>query len=98
MSLHTKNCSKRLSMMLLWRLKHEAKVFDEMDLGHIDLGLHLQRWMWDWHQKLRSRLETEIADIIAAEAKQTHTRENHLPGTILIPREARNACSSPFSK
>lgn len=56
------------------RLKHEAKIFDEIGLGHVDVGLRradLQRWMWDWHQKLRVRLETEIADIIATEAKQT---------------------------
>lgn len=56
------------------RLKREAKVFDEIGLGHVDAGLRradLQRWMWDWHEKLRVRLETEIADIIAAEAKQT---------------------------
>ncbi|KAF8554653.1 DNA/RNA polymerase [Imleria badia] len=56
------------------RLKHEAKVFDEIGLGHVDVGLRradLQRWMWDWHQKLRVRLEAEIVDIVAAEAKQT---------------------------
>jgi len=59
------------------RLKHEAKLFDEIGLGHMDVGLRradLQRWMWDWHQKLRVRLETEIADIIAAEAKLTRGR------------------------
>ncbi|KAF8130200.1 hypothetical protein EV363DRAFT_1399395 [Boletus edulis] len=63
------------------RLKHEAKVFDEMGLGHMDVGLRrpdLQRWMWDWHQKLRSRLETEITDIIAAEAKQTREKTTRL--------------------
>jgi len=56
------------------RLKHEAKLFDEIGLGHMNVGLRhadLQRWMWDWDQKLRVRLETEIADIIAAEAKLT---------------------------
>ncbi|KAG6371386.1 DNA-directed RNA polymerase N-terminal-domain-containing protein [Boletus reticuloceps] len=59
------------------RLKHKAKVFDEMGLGHMGLGLRcpdLQIWMWDWHQKLRSHLETEVADIIAAKAKQTRER------------------------
>lgn len=56
------------------RLKHEAKIFDGIGLGHVDVGLRradLQRWMWDWHEKLRARLETEIADIIVTEAKQT---------------------------
>jgi hypothetical protein len=52
----------------------QAKVFDEIGLGHVEVGLRradLQRWMQDWHQKLRVCLEAEIADIIAAEAKQT---------------------------
>ncbi|KAG1773841.1 hypothetical protein EDD22DRAFT_841721 [Suillus occidentalis] len=31
--------------------------------------LHLQKWMWDWHQKLKTRLEAEIRDIITAEEK-----------------------------
>ncbi|KAH0833941.1 DNA/RNA polymerase [Lanmaoa asiatica] len=63
------------------RLKHEAKIFDGIGLGHVDVGLRradLQRWMWDWHQKLRVRLETEIADIIAVEAKQTRDKSTRL--------------------
>jgi DNA-directed RNA polymerase len=52
------------------RLRHEAKLFDELGLGNRELHhADLQKWMWDWHQKLKTRLEAEIQDIIAAEAK-----------------------------
>ncbi|KAF8130959.1 hypothetical protein EV363DRAFT_1296457 [Boletus edulis] len=52
----------------------EASVYDvAVEAQARGQSLHLQRWMWDWHQKLRSRLETKIADIIAPEAKQTRT-------------------------
>ncbi|KAF8553695.1 DNA/RNA polymerase [Imleria badia] len=37
---------------------HEAKVFDEMSLGHIDLGLHLQRWIFI--PALKPRLQTSL--------------------------------------
>ncbi|KAG9311110.1 DNA/RNA polymerase [Chiua virens] len=63
------------------RLKHEAKVFDEIGLGHMDVGLRradLQRWMWDWHQKLRARLAAEIEQIIVTEAKQTRDKSPRL--------------------
>ncbi|OAX44242.1 DNA/RNA polymerase [Rhizopogon vinicolor AM-OR11-026] len=52
------------------RLRHEAKVFDDLGLGGRELQrADLQKWMWDWHQKLKTRLEAEIKEIIAAEAK-----------------------------
>ncbi|KAG2159046.1 uncharacterized protein EDB93DRAFT_1076283 [Suillus bovinus] len=52
------------------RLHHEAKLFDELGLGKRELHrADLQKWMWDWHQKLKTRLEAEIKEIIAAEAK-----------------------------
>jgi DNA-directed RNA polymerase len=52
------------------RLRHEAKLFDELGLGNRELQrADLQKWMWDWHQKLKKRLEAEIQEIIAAEAK-----------------------------
>ncbi|KAF8841664.1 DNA/RNA polymerase [Paxillus ammoniavirescens] len=61
------------------RLRHEAAVFDDLGLGNPGLRrADLQRWMWDWHQKLTSRLETEIAEIIAAESKKTHDRGGRL--------------------
>lgn len=52
------------------RLRHEAKLFDELGLGGRELQqADLKKWMWDWHQKLKTRLEAEIKEIIDAEAK-----------------------------
>ncbi|KAG2742603.1 DNA/RNA polymerase [Suillus brevipes Sb2] len=52
------------------RLRHEARLFDELGLGNRELHhADLQKWMWDWHQKLKARLEAEIKDIITAEEK-----------------------------
>jgi len=59
------------------RLKHQAEVFDKLGLGDGSLkGSHLQRWMWDWHQKLQKRLQGEIAEIIRRERA---TRESAIP-------------------
>jgi len=50
------------------RLKHQAELFDKLGLVDGSLkGLHLQRWMWDWHQKLQNRLKSEIAEVIKSE-------------------------------
>ena len=50
------------------RLRHQAEVFDRLGLGDGSLkGSHLQRWMWDWHQKLQKRLKSDIAEIIKKE-------------------------------
>lgn len=50
------------------RLKHQAEVFDKLGFGDGSLkGSHLQRWMWDWHQKLEKRLKSEISVIIEQE-------------------------------
>ena len=50
------------------RLKHQAELFDKLGLIDGSLkGLHLQRWMWDWHQKLQKRLKGEIAEVIKNE-------------------------------
>ncbi|EGN94691.1 hypothetical protein SERLA73DRAFT_114135 [Serpula lacrymans var. lacrymans S7.3] len=52
------------------RLKHEADLFDELGLNNKGLKrADLQRWMWDWHQKLQPRLDAEIQEIIVAEEK-----------------------------
>lgn len=50
------------------RLKYQADLMDQ--LGVSDKGLRrpeLQRWMWDWHQKLEERLRVEMKDIHQAE-------------------------------
>jgi DNA-directed RNA polymerase, mitochondrial len=50
------------------RLKRQAEIFEELGIGDNRLkNSHLQRWMWDWHQKLQKRLKSEVADIIKAE-------------------------------
>ena len=52
------------------RLKRESELFDELGLGNPSLRrVDLQRWMWDWHQKLSAHLQVEIAKIISTEAK-----------------------------
>ncbi|KAH7922516.1 DNA/RNA polymerase [Leucogyrophana mollusca] len=52
------------------RLKHEADLFDELGLGSRGLQqADLQKWMWAWHQKLKTRLEAEIQNIVAAEER-----------------------------
>jgi DNA-directed RNA polymerase len=51
------------------RLKHQAELFTELGLGNTGLReAVLQAWMWDWHQKLKTRLETEIKAIIEHES------------------------------
>ena len=50
------------------RLKRQAEVFEQLGLADGCLsGMHLQRWMWDWHQKLQKRLKSEIADVVKRE-------------------------------
>jgi DNA-directed RNA polymerase, mitochondrial len=50
------------------RWKHQSELFEELGLGNTGLKQpDLQRWMWDWHQKLRRRLEAEIKDVVAHE-------------------------------
>lgn len=52
------------------RLKHESELFDELGLGNPSLRrADLQKWMWDWNQKLTAQLEVEIAKIISTEGK-----------------------------
>ncbi|KAI6147961.1 hypothetical protein BKA82DRAFT_4485937 [Pisolithus tinctorius] len=54
------------------RLKHESEIFDDLGLSNPSLRrAGLQRWMWDWYQKLSAHLETEIARIVATESKQS---------------------------
>ena len=63
------------------RMKHDADRFAELGLG--DGGLmqaDLQRWMWDWHTKLKQRLEAEIKKIAALEGSKKMS-----PGAVLSP-------------
>lgn len=64
------------------RLKHQAEVFDKLGLGDGSLkGSHLQRWMWDWHQKLQKRLRCEIADIVR---REEFTCESFIPDNLHV--------------
>ncbi|KAF7331179.1 DNA-directed RNA polymerase [Mycena sanguinolenta] len=50
------------------RLAKQHAVFHELGLDDNSLlRPDLQRWMWQWHQKLKDRLETEIKAIAANE-------------------------------
>ena len=71
------------------RLKHQAEVFDKLGLGDGSLkGSHLQRWMWDWHQKLQKRLESEISEVIKKE--QLICESAALSGTVWMLTEIRH--------
>lgn len=56
------------------RLKRESEIFDELGIGGSLRQPDLQRWMWDWHNKLKARLEEEIRNITIAE-KTTHAQK-----------------------
>ncbi|KAL4063046.1 hypothetical protein V8B97DRAFT_2026531 [Scleroderma yunnanense] len=62
------------------RLKHESELFDDLGLGNPSLRrAGLQKWMWDWHQKLTAQLESEIARILSTETTQSKsTQETQL--------------------
>jgi len=50
------------------RLKHQSSIFEALGLDNQGLMTAvLQRWMWEWHQKLQPRLEAEIKSIIEHE-------------------------------
>lgn len=53
------------------RMKHQADKFAELGLSDNSLmQADLRRWMWEWHVKLKARLEQEIKNITAIEAKK----------------------------
>lgn len=57
----------------LQRMKHQADLFSELGLGPGGLmQADLRRWMWEWHLKLKERLEEEIKNISRAEAKNSN--------------------------
>lgn len=59
----------------LERMKHEAETLEQ--LQHVSpkglQGKELQRWMWDWHEKLQRRLKEEIPMIVREENTWTST-------------------------
>ncbi|TFK67999.1 DNA/RNA polymerase [Pluteus cervinus] len=53
------------------RLKHETESLAKVGLDSQApfMQANLKRWMWDWHTKLRTRLEQEVKNIVAAEER-----------------------------
>lgn len=51
------------------RLKHESDLFASIGLDATNnlMRNDIKRWMWDWHQKLKAKLEVEISSIVKAE-------------------------------
>ncbi|KAF8637123.1 hypothetical protein AX17_003027 [Amanita inopinata Kibby_2008] len=61
------------------RMKHQADLFAELGLGDASLmQADLQRWMWEWHIKLKNRLEQEIKNIADIESKKRTSNGNIL--------------------
>ncbi|KAF5375440.1 hypothetical protein D9615_007971 [Tricholomella constricta] len=70
------------------RLKHQSDLFSELGLGNNALrGADLQRWMWDWHKKLKTRLDTEIKNIAQSELKAKRTETLFSPYLSLVQAE-----------
>src|ERR1700733_3501156 len=50
------------------RLKHQADIFAGLGLGNNALlAPDFRQWMWEWHTKLKARLEVEIKNIMKVE-------------------------------
>ncbi|KAJ7088569.1 DNA/RNA polymerase [Mycena crocata] len=49
------------------RLRHEHEVFAQLGLDNALLQPDLRRWMWEWHSKLKVRLEKEIKNLAVEE-------------------------------
>jgi DNA-directed RNA polymerase, mitochondrial len=57
------------------RWKHEADMFEQLGLGKKGLdNSDLRTWMWNWHQKLASRIAAELTSLLAAEARLSESR------------------------
>jgi DNA-directed RNA polymerase len=52
------------------RMKNQVKTLDSLGIGNPGLGRgDLQEWMWNWHEKLKAKLETTIKGLVKAESK-----------------------------
>ncbi|KAG6865592.1 hypothetical protein C0991_001141 [Blastosporella zonata] len=61
------------------QMRHQAKVFEDLGLSNGALRSDdLRQWMWVWHTKLKERLENEIQNITAEEAKARKSSEPQL--------------------
>ncbi|KXN82382.1 DNA-directed RNA polymerase, mitochondrial [Leucoagaricus sp. SymC.cos] len=63
-----KHLEKSAYDVALERLQQQNATFEEIGLANPALNNStLQKWMWDWHCKLRVRIEKEIAEITKKE-------------------------------
>ena len=50
------------------RLRRQAELFEELQLDDGKLKQpDLQQWMWEWHKKLKLRLQEDIAHVLKEE-------------------------------
>ncbi|PFH50361.1 hypothetical protein AMATHDRAFT_4013 [Amanita thiersii Skay4041] len=71
------------------RMKHQADLFAELGLGdNALLQADLQRWMWEWHTKLKARLGDVIRNIMEIEnTKRMHAVNLLAPYLLLVNAE-----------
>ena len=51
------------------RMERQAQLMKDLEINTGLKGANIQKWMWDWHQKLRARLATAIKALKATEKK-----------------------------
>ncbi|KAJ7079600.1 DNA/RNA polymerase [Mycena belliarum] len=65
------------------RLRKQNEIFEKLGLDETKLlQPDLQRWMWQWHCRLKDRLETEITEIVNSEKNR---RESIKRKPVLAP-------------
>ncbi|KAF5347347.1 hypothetical protein D9756_009879 [Leucocoprinus leucothites] len=74
-----KHLEKSAYDVALERLQQQAMKLDSIGIANPALkATTLQKWMWEWHQKLRSRIEKEISQITKGEkARRPEAESTH---------------------
>ena len=50
------------------RMKRQTEPFDQLGLPNKGLHLNdLRMWMWEWHQKLETRIVAELENLVVEE-------------------------------
>ncbi|KAF9009255.1 DNA/RNA polymerase [Hymenopellis radicata] len=74
------------------RLEHEAAILNNIGVGS-SFGRDIRQWMWDWHTKLKVRLEEEVKNIQKLEAlpakRGTRKIRNDLSQYLVLVRPER---------
>ncbi|KAG6822252.1 hypothetical protein H0H87_003794, partial [Tephrocybe sp. NHM501043] len=61
------------------QMRHQAEVFEQLGLGNGALRSDdLRQWMWQWHTKLKDRLDAEIKNITLEESNARKSSEPQL--------------------